>query len=74
MEDSMVGNPYFYFSGNSLNGHVIDYNSVSDLTFGQWIINEHWKGAVLPLIDLKNDDSKAISVFLKEIAQWFLKG
>lgn len=73
MEDSMVENPYFYFSGNGLNGHVIDYNSVSDLSFGQWIINEHWKGAVLPLPELKNDDSKEIPVFLKEISQWFLK-
>lgn len=72
MKDSMVENPYFYYSGNSLDGHVIDYNNVSDLTFGQWVINEHWKGAVLPLPDLINDASKAISVFIKEIGRWYL--
>ena len=73
MEDSMVGNPYLYCSGNGLNGHVIDYNSVPELTIGQWIINDHWKGAVLPLPDLKQDNFKTIHVFLKETVPWFLK-
>lgn len=73
MEDSMVGIPYFYFSGNELNGHAIDYNIVPELTFGHWIINHHWKGAVLPLPDLEKDNSKTIHVFLKEVALWFLK-
>ncbi len=73
MEDSMVGNSYFYFSGNGLNGHIIEYNRVPELTFGYWTITDHWKGAVLPLPDLEEDNFKTIQVFLKETAKWFLK-
>jgi hypothetical protein len=72
MEDSMVGTPYFYYSAYGLNGYDIDYSNVSNLTTGKWFIDD-WKGAVLPLTGLKNDDSDIISIFIKEVTQWFLK-
>jgi hypothetical protein len=73
MEDSMVGNPYFYFSGNGQNEHTINYSNTSHLTAGHWVINDHWKGATLPLPELTNDDSKTINMFFKEVTKWFLK-
>ncbi len=73
MEDSMVGNPYFYFSGYGLNGQVINYRDVSKLSTGQWFVDGDWKGAVLPLPDIHKDGFDIISVYLKEVTQWFLK-
>ena len=72
MEDSMVGGPYFYFSGYRLNGEGFDYENAPHLVTGKWMISENWKGAVLPLSELKKDDSRKISTFLKEVSQWFL--
>ncbi len=72
MEDNMVGYPYFYFSGNGLNGYVIDYNNAPELKLGQWIINDNWNGAVLPLPYIKQRNTKAIQDFLKAVALWFL--
>jgi hypothetical protein len=73
MEDRMVGSPYFYFSANGLNDHIIDYSSISEPTSGQWIINDSWKGAVLPLSDLQEAGPDTINGFLREATNWFLR-
>ncbi len=72
MEDSMVGEPYFYFSGYGLNNHKMDYSTIPDLTFGRWEIEENWKGAVLPLSVLKSDATGKIKEFLKQTSTWLL--
>ena len=72
MEDGLLGNPYYYFSGYRLNGDNFDYANAHDLPVGKWVITDSWKGAVLPLSDLKRDNSGIIPTFLKEVAQWFL--
>jgi len=72
MEDNMVGNPYFYLSGNGRNGQVMNYYNLPKLTLGNWAITDHWKGAVLPLPDLEQDSLKGIQVFLKEAVRWYM--
>lgn len=72
MDDGLVGSPYYYFSGHRLDGEKFDYVNVPHLVTGKWIINENWKGAVLPLSDFKKDNSRIIPTFLREVAQWFL--
>jgi len=73
MTDNLVGNPYFYFSAHGLNDYNLDYNNMPELSFGQWIINESWKGAVLPLPLLKQDSTTRIFSFLQEVSKWYLK-
>jgi len=73
MEDTMLNEPYFYFSGYGLNDSEIDYSSVNRLTNGKWITGENWNGAVLPLSELGNEPSQVINTFLKEAVAWFLK-
>jgi hypothetical protein len=73
MKDSMVGNPYFYFSGYSLNGKEINYTNVPNLDLGKWIINDQWKGAVLSLNEIKSSDITKINSFILNVCQWFLK-
>jgi hypothetical protein len=72
MEDGLIGSPYIYFSGYRLNGDKFDYANAHDLPVGKWVLSDNWKGAVLPLSDLKRDNSGIIPDFLKEVAQWFL--
>ncbi len=66
IEDGMVGDSYFYFTAYGLNGIEIDYSNVPKLNFGQWIINENWKGAVLSLNTIK-DHPTSVNLFLKEV-------
>ena len=72
MEDSMVGSPYFYFSGYPLSGEGFNYENVPDLVTGKWIVSKNWNGAVLSLSDLKKEDLSAIPIFLKKVSNWFL--
>ena len=72
MEDSMVGGPYFYFSGYQLGEGSFDYGNVVDLVRGKWKIGKNWNGAVLPLSELNKNNSGIISTFLKEVSDWFL--
>lgn len=76
IEDTMVGEPYFYLAGYS-SGTSIQYKNLPDLTAGKWLIGEHWKGAILPLgeiYDLSSDlASEKIKEYIKQSADWFLK-
>ena len=74
MEDSMVGAPYFYFSGYGLNGNEIHYSKMAALSVGKWVITEHWKGAVLPLPELTENAYDKIAIYIKEVSALYLKG
>ncbi|NCQ10809.1 MAG: hypothetical protein GW809_01395 [Bacteroidetes bacterium] len=76
IEDSMVGEPYFYLAGYRL-GSTIKYDDLPHLSAGKWLTGEHWKGAVLPLgefYDLSTDLTlEKIKNYIKQSADWFLK-
>ena len=73
MEDSLVGQPYFYYSGNGLNEHVIHYKDVRDLEVGKWIVSEEWKGAVLPLSDVSEGVLRKMNTFIRQVTSWFVR-
>ena len=73
MSDSLLNEPYFYLSGYGLNGTEIDYSSMNTLEYGNWIVTENWKGAVLPLSDFNNEPNELINLFLNDAVKWFLK-
>ena len=70
MADSMVPDPYFYFSAYGLNGHQVDYKTTTPLTVGKWMITEHWKGGVLPMQEASFENCQT---FIKETAAWAVK-
>jgi len=72
MEDSVIHAPYFYLSGYALDGQQVDYTAASKLTVGEWVLQEHWKGAALPLAALQEDGSKLLSSFIQEAVQYYL--
>jgi hypothetical protein len=76
MEDAMVGQPYFYLAGYEDAAPKV-YEGLPDLSSGQWDIGGHWKGAVLPLVELPNDSfiSALIRIrkFCEESTTWYLK-
>ncbi|MCF8238800.1 MAG: hypothetical protein K9I85_11630 [Saprospiraceae bacterium] len=73
MEDSMVGQPYFYYSGYGLNDHTIPYHQIKDLEVGKWIVEDHWKGAVLPLSDVAEEGLRKMNAFIREVSHWYLR-
>ena len=70
MKDTLMDEPYFYYSPYGLNNRNINYEQKPSLRLGDWILGDHWKGAVLPL-------SKAtlpqIQFFTKEVSSWVLQ-
>ncbi len=72
MEDSLVGAPYFYFSGYGLNGYTIDYTNFQVLEIGKWIEEENWKGAILSLQDLKGTKPDKVALFQECVISNFL--
>lgn len=72
MEDSLVGAPYFCFSGYGLNGYTIDYTNIDELKIGKWIVEENWKGAVLPLHDLEGTKPDKMALFQECVVSNFL--
>lgn len=76
MEDSMIGEPYFYLSGyNSEN--PIKYKDLPKLSAGKWFTSEHWNGAVLPLSEISDLASEKaldkIKNYIKKSSDWFLE-
>lgn len=49
MEDSMIETPYFYLSGYSLKNKNWNWEKSKELNAGRWVVNDNWKGAVLPI-------------------------
>ena len=72
MEDSIVGTPYFYYSGYGLDGYSIDYTNFQVLKIGKWIVQENWKGAVLPLQDLEDKKQEKMALFQEQVSSFFL--
>ena len=72
MEDSFVGEPYFYFSGYGLNDYTIDYTNFQELEIGKWIVEENWKGAILPLKDLEGTKPDKVALFQDQVSSCFL--
>lgn len=67
MADTMMVEPYYYYSVYGLNGKTIDYSSVKPLSVGHWITGANWNGAVLALRDAEIAN---IHSFLDEITRW----
>ncbi|MDX1906448.1 MAG: hypothetical protein SF053_05380 [Bacteroidia bacterium] len=51
MEDSMIGEPYFYLAAYG-QGQEFLYERLPSLAAGRWHLGPYWRGAVLPLGDL----------------------
>lgn len=73
MNDTLVGNPYFYLTGYNLNGGKIDYANVPKQASGKWFINDQWKGATLSLGEIESTDTAKVNLFIADVCRWFLK-
>ena len=75
MEDPMAGSPYFYVSGYATSGEI-SYATVNELDIGRWEIDSAWKGAIVPLSDIKylsaSEQRKSIMAFSKTVLSWFI--
>lgn len=75
IEDTMVGEPYFYLAGYS-SGVAINYENLPPLSAGKWLTGENWNGAVLPLgefYDLSTDLAlEKVKNYLKQSTDCFL--
>ena len=69
MQDNMIRNPYFYYSAYGLNDHEIDLTKTKALTQGKWIVEDHWKGAVL---EMSMANRQNLFTFLKEVTTFYL--
>ncbi|OHX66656.1 hypothetical protein [Flammeovirga pacifica] len=69
MKDSILEASYFYYSAYGLNGHSIDYTQLSSLSMGEWIIQEHWKGAV---IGIDHTTRNTLHQFIKEVTEQYI--
>ena len=67
MADSMINEPYYYFSAYGLNGNTVNYSKTPMLSVGEWITGEHWNGAVLKLSNAK---TTLLNEFLKDTTDW----
>ena len=74
MQDKMADAPYFYLTGY-LGKKAIHYKELPDLELGFWKTDGPWKGAILPLSQLKQlekvDRCSALHKFLKPTIDWF---
>lgn len=75
MQDTMIGQAYFYISGYRAES-PFSYENLKQLNIGTWVSGEHWNGAVLPINALPNSSReealKMIHTFIKETSTWFL--
>ncbi|PKP09506.1 MAG: hypothetical protein CVU09_11230 [Bacteroidetes bacterium HGW-Bacteroidetes-4] len=75
MEDSMVGEPYFYIAGYS-NDKEINYSNLITLKHGKWMI-QNWKGAVLPISELMGlsieDTTQYVNNFIETTLKWYIQ-
>ncbi len=77
MADSMNPSPYFYLTGYPLSKKLLKYHELPALEAGQWIVGEHWNGAILPFDSLKpsgeNEISNTVFAFISSAVSWYLK-
>ncbi len=73
MKDEMAGDAYFYFSGYGLGGNEVNYQNLPQLSAGRWIINEGWKGAILPISEITEYDQQ-VEGFIRQLGDWISSG
>jgi hypothetical protein len=75
MEDPMAGSPYFYVSGYPINSEI-SFTDLNELDTGRWEVDGPWKGAIVPLSEIKDlsaaDQQKSIMAFSKTVLNWFV--
>jgi hypothetical protein len=72
MKDNLLNEPYFYFAGYF--SEDIAYRDLPELSTGRWIIEEHWKGAGIPMsaLSLNLNDIHSIREFIRTVGGWYL--
>lgn len=75
MPDQQSDTSYFYVAGYP-NNHSLDYENIAELSQGKWVVEEGWKGAILPLGVLAGERQETwgelINTFLKTTLHWFI--
>lgn len=75
MKDTLIDRPYLYLAAYS-SGKQIQFNHLTDLGKGYWIIGENWKGAVLPADELNERtgcmNTEVIFQFIREGCQMYI--
>lgn len=74
MEDPLADSPYFYVSGYATSGEI-RYTDLNALDTGRWEVDGEWKGAIVPLSEIKDlsaaEQRKSIMAFSKNVLNWF---
>jgi len=68
MADNMMNEPYFYFSRYDLGENKFSWTNAPELSAGKWIIEESFRGALLPA-----NQTADIIPFLDEVKSYYLK-
>ena len=71
--DLMVDGPYFYLAGYALKNKTWNWEKVTELAEGEWIISEGWKGAVLPITEV-NREKLNLPGYIQSALAWYLVG
>ena len=75
MEDSLIGNPYFYMSAYPSKGSI-EFIQLPDFPSGRWEVTPNWKGAVLPLNELSgkpmDQQLEVIKSHILVAVRWYL--
>jgi hypothetical protein len=75
MEDSLIGEPYFYLAGY-YSGSPIKYENLPRLDSGKWVTGEHWNGAVLTFSEINGlsfgNVLSTMKKYIEQTADWFL--
>jgi hypothetical protein len=75
MEDSMVGEPYFYMAGYPKYGSLVFENLPLSPAW-KWELGEHWKGVVLPVSGLEKaayqQTEKILGKYFKHNFDWYV--
>lgn len=68
MADDMMNEPYFYFSRYDLGENKFNWTNAPKLSAGKWIIEESFRGALLPA-----NQTVGIIPFLDEVNSYYLR-
>lgn len=75
MEDSMVGEPYFYMAGYPKN-EALAFKNLPESPTWKWELGEHWKGVVLPLSVVGNTSHSQtemiLSAYFMQNFDWYV--
>lgn len=72
MQDDMVGEAYFYLAGYPSNDTEIDFEQFENLSHGNWIITDNWKGAVIDYSHLSSHSKTRLADFISEATTNYL--